>query len=64
MMYCIYACVHVFPLCVLLIALEGVHEGLESLSVYVTGCDMTGGDNVSQRSDHHNPSSSEVVSKQ
>lgn len=52
---------HVFALTV---ALEGVQEGLESLSVYVTGVDTTGGDNISQRSDHHSASnSSEVVRK-
>ena len=55
MNYCIFA---------LTVALEGVQEGLESLSVYVTGVDTTSGDNISQRSDHHSASnSSEVVRK-
>ena len=48
-------------LCTATAALEGVQEGLESLSVYVTGIDALGSDNVSQRSDHHNTSSTEVV---
>ena len=54
----IHKCSRVFPLA----ALEGVQEGLESLSVYVASSDVIAGDNLSQRSDHHNTSSSEVVS--